>query len=105
MTKYKVTFEDDGEIEYMDSEKFQDFSINLQKANQDDSNLSSYFKKVNLQNNTKDCLTLVKWAGHDVKILSTEDDFFMELARDEYGSAVRDNTKEELISIGKNLEN
>jgi hypothetical protein len=97
--------EDDGELEYMDSERFQDFSTNLQKANQDDSNLSSYFKKVNLQNNFKDCFLLVTWAGHEVTILNSKEDYFVDLAREEYGSAVRDNTKEELINLGKILEN
>lgn len=102
---YKITIEDDGSIEYMNESQLIEFSKNLQNANKEDSTLPFFLKRKNLSKDIASCLLIIKWAGHDCFEFNTVDDYYIDLAKTEHGSAVRDNTVRELISIGMELDN
>lgn len=103
---YKVIF-DDGEVEYKNADSFLSFVQNLQRANQEDPNLSKRWKNMHFNldhaSDENTCILFVQWAGFSVHKFNCIDDYYVDLAIEEYGSAVRDNNRASLIELGKEL--
>ena len=87
---------DNGEIEYMHQARVIEYAKNLKESNPDCP------RRLRVRD-LLEAIEVIKWAGEFLYDVSDEE-YYIALAKNELGSAVRDNSRDQLIEIGKLIE-